>query len=217
MIEKDANVAAVWKTILGKDGKWLADKVLRFELTKENVAKELSKPNRSLRDKGFVTFLRNRLHHGGILANGAGLLKNGENGKGIASRWYPKTLSKRIENIIEIKDRLIFCEGDGFGYIKQYSKRSDVAFFVDPPYTKAAKRLYEHHEIDHELLFSLISKVKGDFLITYDDTEEIEQLADRFSFDKERVLMKTTLHYKKYELVIGRNLDWLRDYTSNCL
>lgn len=217
LIEKDSNVAAVWKTILGEHGKWFADKVLRFKLTNENVAKELSKSNRSVRDKGFATFLRNRLHHGGILANGAGWLKNGENGKGIASRWYPQTLSRRIENIVEIRDRIVFCEGDAFEHIKKHSKRKDVAFFIDPPYTKAAKRLYENYKIDHELLFSLISNVKGDFLITYDDTEEIEQLAARFNLDMERVLMKTTLHYKKYELVIGRNLNWLREYMNNCL
>jgi hypothetical protein len=33
----------------------------------------------------------------------------------------------------------------------------------------------------------------------------------KYGFDIERVVMKTTLHYEKYELVIGRNLDWLRE------
>ena len=97
-------------------------------------------------------------------------------------------------------------------YLVQESEKT-----VRTTYTKAAKRLYEHYEINHELLFSLVSNVKGDFLITYDDTEEIEQLAARFNLDMERVLMKTTLHYKKYELVIGRNLNWLREYMNNCL
>lgn len=211
LAEKDDDIAAVWQAILGGDGKWLARHILHFELTRENVEKALSKHTSNLRDKAFVTFLKNRLHHGGILAEGAGLIKNGENGKGLASRWYPATLSRRIEDIVSVKNKLSFIHGDGFEIIEKYSQNKKAVFFLDPPYVQAARRLYRHFNIDHEHLFSLISQVKGDFLMTYDESDDILELAERHDFEVEKVIMKTTLHYQKYELVIGRNLNWLRE------
>jgi len=210
LAEIDPDIAAVWKIILGKNGKWLAEKIMTFEVTPDNVAKEFSKPVTSERQRGFVTLLKNRLHHGGILANGAGLLKNGENGKGLLSRWYPKTIHKRILDILDVKDKIQFLEEDGLKVIKRNSRDNKCMFFVDPPYTKAAKRLYKYFDIDHENLFQLLEAVKGDFLLTYDDSNEIEKLAKHYHFDIEKVIMKTTLHYTKYELVIGRDLNWLR-------
>ena len=210
IVEKDENVAAVWKTMLGRQGNWLAEKILTFDVTSEKVSKELSKPIKSLRDRAFITFLKNRLHHGGILAGGAGLIKNGENGKGLKSRWYPETLYRRIKDIVEIREKLHFLQDDGLEVIKNNLDKDNIVFFIDPPYVKAARRLYKYHEIDHNYLFELMSKAKGDFLITYDNSEEIEQLAHKHDFQIEKVIMKTTLHYEKYELVIGRNLDWLR-------
>jgi DNA adenine methylase len=212
LAEKDDDIAAVWQAILGDDGEWLARHILHFELTRENVGKVLSKPVSSLRERAFITLLKNRLHHGGILAEGAGLIKNGENGKGLASRWYPGTLSRRIKDIVSVKDRISFIHGDGFEIIEKYSRNNKAVFFLDPPYVQAARRLYRYFDIDHERLFSLISRVRGDFLMTYDESDEIKHLAGQYDFEVEKVIMKTTLHYQKYELVIGRDLHWLRGF-----
>jgi len=40
--------------------------------------------------------VKNRVNRGGILAPGAGMIKQGEKGKGLKSRWYPETLKRRI-------------------------------------------------------------------------------------------------------------------------
>ena len=209
MVEKDEDVASVWQTILGGEYKWLVDQITSFEVTAEGAREIIGQNPKSIRERAFQTILRNRLQHGGILAAGAGLLKNGENGKGLKSRWYPETLRKRICNIQEVKHKINFVNGDGIDVIDKKLKRKNTVFFIDPPYTVAGRRLYKYHKIDHEHLFEIVSKVKGDFVMTYDDAEEIEQLAIRFGFSIKRVIMKTTLHYIKYELVIGRNLGWL--------
>lgn len=211
MVEKDEDVASVWQTILGREYKWLVDQITSFEVTAKAARKIIEQNPKSIRMRAFQTILRNRLQHGGILAAGAGLLKNGENGKGLKSRWYPETLRKRICDIQEVKHKINFVNGDGIDVIHENSKRKNTVFFIDPPYTVAGRRLYKHHQIDHKHLFELISKVRGDFVMTYDDAEEIEQLAIRFGFSVRRVIMKTTLHYIKYELVIGRNLEWFED------
>lgn len=210
--EIEGGVAAVWNTILTGQAEWLAGEILKFELTEANARKRLNKDTKghgvTLREKAFLTILRNRVQRGGIMAPGAGLIKTGENGKGTASRWYPETLAKRIRAIAEQKHRLSFYPVDGFKLIQDYTPEKEAVFFLDPPYTVAAKRLYDNWQIDHRRLFEVLSDVKGDFLITYDDTEEVRNLADEFGYSYDRVAMKSTHHAKKNELLISRRLDW---------
>ena len=212
LVEKDKEVAAVWRTIFGKDAKWLADRIIEFDVSYENANQLMRSHMHTIRERAFLTILRNRLCHGGILAEGAGLIKRGENGKGLRSRWYPQTLKKRILDIQHVKDRIVFIEGDGFEVICDNANKPNTAFFIDPPYVKAGKRLYRHFEIDHEYLFKIAACIKGHFLMTYDDAEEIRLLAAKHGFDLETVPMKTTHHETKMELLISRDLTWLRKW-----
>lgn len=215
MVELDKQIAAVWGSILGGDANWLAKRLLAFELTPESAKAELAKPANSLRELAFQTILKNRTAHGGILAEGAGVLKHGENGKGILSRWYPETISKRITNIELVAKRIEFIHGNAFEVMNEYRKEKDAVFFIDPPYTAGGKsagsRLYTHSVVDHEKLFSLCEKLHGDFLMTYDNAEEVQLLAEQHGFQTKPVAMKNTHHAEMDELLIGRNLDWVED------
>jgi len=209
LVEIDPDIAAVWRAILGGDSQWLAEKITAFKLTAQSVRSILCTQPRCNKERAFATILRNRVQRGGILAPGAGLLKKGENGRGIGSRWYPNTLARRILNIAEIKDRITFIEGDGLQYMSRQSHRARVVHFIDPPYTVAARRLYRYSEIDHARLFRVTKGLAGDFLMTYDDTSEVRELAGKFSFETKTVAMKNTHHAKMRELLIGRNLAWM--------
>jgi DNA adenine methylase len=216
LVERDEQVAAVWSTIIRTKGgaEWLANRIVNFDLTPEAASALLSSPARSVREKAFQTIVQNRISHGGILAPGAGALKYGENGKGILSRWYPKTLSRRILNIAGIRKSIRFIRGDGFEVIRKNADRVDAVFFIDPPYTastkKAGTRLYKYYQVDHEELFRLAGKIRGDFLMTYDDADEVRALASIHRFETRLVAMSNTHHATMTELLIGRNLDWVR-------
>ncbi len=216
LVERDEQVAAVWDTIINKElgAEWLGERIVTFQLTPESADKLLSSRTRIIQDKAFQTIVQNRISHGGILAPGAGLLKHGENGKGILSRWYPETLKKRILDIAAIKERLRFVRGDGFERIRRHARYPNVVFFIDPPYTastkKAGARLYKYHQVDHEELFRLATKIKGDFLMTYDDAGEVRALAAKYRFETRLIAMNNTHHATMTELLIGRNLDWVR-------
>jgi DNA adenine methylase len=214
MVELDDEVAAVWHTILSEDWKWLANRVASFEVTPESVRAELTHPPSHQKEKAFQTLLKNRVNRGGILAPGTGLLRYGENGKGLRSRWYPSTLSKRIASIALHRDRISFIEGDGLDALQRTAQWGDAVFFLDPPYTAAGKkagtRLYKHSDLDHEELFRLAGTLVGDFLMTYDSAEGVQELAARHGFDICAVPMKTTHHALVTELLIGRNLTWAR-------
>jgi len=208
MIELDREVASVWQVIINGDHQWLADQIFTFELTPENANIILQKEDKTVEEQAFSTILKNRIFHGGIITRGSGLIKKGENGKGIKSRWYPKTLRDRIMAIGHVKSKIEFIEGDAFLLMEKVKNDPDAFFFIDPPYTKAGRRLYTHFEIDHDALFKLSSQVKGKFMLTYDDTEEIRTLAKKYHLDFRTIPMKTTHHIKKNELIISDNFDW---------
>ena len=72
----------------------------------------------------------------------------------------------------------------------------------------AGKRLYAHHSLDHESLFATVGSARGDFLMTYDKANEIEELATRHGFVTRAITMKNTHHAVMSELLVGRDLEW---------
>ena len=214
MVEFDEDVAAVWETMLGDENEQLANRIQAFKLCPETAKSVLAGIPESAIDRAFHTLLKNRVSHGGILAPGSGLIKNGENGKGITSRWYPDTIAKRIRNIKAVRSKIDFVRGDGIKIMRKHKHDLHAVFFIDPPYTAAGKkagaRLYKYSDIDHEKLFRISSQLAGDFLMTYDNAVGIHELADKYGFDTQPVAMKNTHHAKMTELLIGKNLDWVR-------
>lgn len=217
MAEIDDDVAAVWKTVFGKtdDVNWLCERILSFEVTSANIRAELAETPRTIRQQAFHTILRNRTFHGGILAKGSSLINRGEGGRGVRSRWYPETLRRRMLDIWQIRKRFSFKHQDGFISFENHGSSSNAAFFIDPPYTaggrgkRAGRRLYTHCQLDHEQLFHCTARLAGDFLMTYDNDEEVIALAQKYGFQTALVAMKNTHHANMQELLIGKNLDWV--------
>ena len=218
MVELDEEVAAVWKSVVNGDAEWLANRVLTFDLTKETVIEELKKTSNTQREKAFQTILKNRTLHGGILAEGSGFLKYGENGKGIRSRWYPGTLAKRFLNLNNVANRIEFRCEDGLKVMQEFATNKNVVYFIDPPYTaggkKAGKRLYRYYNLDHERLFTVCESLKGQFLITYDYAEEVKEQARNHGFQMRLIPMNNTHHATMKELVIGRDLSWMDGFPA---
>ena len=214
LVELDEQVASVWHVILEGEAEWLANRMLGFKMCRENLEDELNKTADSVREMAFQTILRNRTNHGGIMAPGAGFIKHGENGKGVSSRWYPETLARRIREISKIRERISFVQRDGFAVIREFREEQNIAFFIDPPYTAAGKkagtRLYNHYTIDHEELFTIAESLNGPFLMTYDDAVGVREMASKHGFQVKNVTMSNTHHNKMEELLISKNLDWVR-------
>jgi DNA adenine methylase len=207
--ELDADVAAVWQTIFNgadADVRCLCKRILSFKVTLKDVRDVLENQPRRPHEKAFRTIVRNRMQRGGIMAAGAGLIKTGEAGRGLRSRWYPETLAERITILRSISDRITFERADAFAVIKKFTKDPEAFFFIDPPYTcggkNAGKRLYTHNEVDHEALFALMASVRGSVMMTYDDAPEVRRLARRYAFRVEEIPMKNTHHAVMFELLI---------------
>jgi len=206
--ELDPDVSAVWKCVFSPQQEQLCERIITFPMSRESVVRELTRGPRTGVDHAFQVLLKNRTFRGGILASGAGLMRVGENGRGVASRWYPETLVKRLRALDSLRSGVKFVEGDAFALINRFLNRKDVAFFIDPPYTagngkRAGRRLYNHSELDHPALFDLLSHAAGLVLMTYDDCPEVVDMANSHGLQIERIPMKNTHHDKKYELLIS--------------
>jgi len=215
LIELDEDVAAVWQVLLQStaDAEWLAERIMCFELTLTNVTAVLTDIPNTTRERAFRTIIKNRVNRGGILATGAGLIKAGEAGKGLSSRWYPLTLQKRMIEIVKNQHKISFIQDDALQVLAQRTWLPTTAFFIDPPYTASKKgagsRLYTHNELDHDKLFALVAQLPGQVLMTYDDSEAVRSLAAKYQFIWHPIVMKNTHHARKTELLIGKQLDWL--------
>jgi len=212
-VELDDSVADVWSAILGGHASLLADRVESFECTLTALKDALRRLPDSIEERAFRTILLNRVRRGGILAAGAGLLRDGENGKGIFSRWYPGTLKLRILEVASMKDRITFIRGDGLTVMEQFLHCEDAAFFIDPPYTadekRGGRRLYTHHSVDHNEVFRLASCFAGRFLMTYDNSDEVRSLAKKHGLEVREIAMRDNNHATRVELLLGRDLSWL--------
>jgi len=210
LVEMDKDVAAVWEVVLNGRAKSLTNRIMRFKVTKESVTALLKKRPRTPIARAFSAIVKNRTRRGGIMASDASLLKLGENGNGLNSRWYPETLKKRIEVIAEHSAKISFQCGDGLECIRNNKDNEQVAFFIDPPYTIAGRRLYKHSSIDQRKLFELLETVQGKILMTYDNTAEIRALVREFGFQYRHATMRTTHHSTKKELLVSRDFAWLK-------
>ena len=211
MAELDRDVAAFWHAAL-RFGPALAQRVLKFEPERSAIAALAATRPANVVEHGFRTLVLNRTRRGGILAPGAALARRGENGKGVASRWYPGTIASRLAAIERHASRIAFCEADGLQLLDAFlhgaSRAEERVAFIDPPYTAggkcAGRRLYAHNEIDHERLFAMLAASRINFLMTYDCAPEIIALVAKHRFYALQVVMKNTHHAKLRELVITR-------------
>jgi len=218
MVELDGEVAAVWESVVNGEVEWLANRVLTFDLTKKAVVQEINKTPNTQREKAFQTILKNRTSHGGILAEGSGFLKYGEKGKGIRSRWYPQTIAKRLLALNQVASRINFRCDDGLKVMLEFSPNQEAVYFIDPPYTaggkKAGKRLYKHYDINHEYLLTVCESLKGNFLMTYDNADEVKGMARSHGFQMRLIPMTNTHHATMEELVIGKDLSWMDTFPA---
>ena len=208
MVEIDRDVAAFWHAAL-EHGSMLQERIGSFEQTVESLRELESRPPKPPIDHGFRTLVRNRTRRGGILAPGASILRNGENGNGVFSRWYPETLCDRLAAIREHAERFEFVWDDGMKLLPRLLRGRDgrAAVFLDPPYTagggkRAGERLYTHASFDHAGLFAMLADHDCNFLMTYDDAPEIVSLIRRHGFPAVRLSMKSSHHKRMPELVI---------------
>ncbi len=209
MVDLDRDVSAFWRAALDHSEDLIA-RILAFSPDRDGVQQLARQPPHSVLDHGFRTLVLNRTRRGGVLAPGASWVRQGENGGGLCSRWYPDTLARRLRDIAHHADQLLFYEGDGVGILNTFADYPGSRFFVDPPYTaaggkRAGSRLYKHNTVDHARIFQALAQSRADFLMTYDYSSQVVDLIRKHHFHGVVVDMKNGHHARISELVITRD------------
>src|SRR6266496_1214494 len=93
LAEIDPDVSAVWDVVLNGQATAFAEQIRDFRLSRSTVAAVIAREPTDQLSRAFRCLLLNRISRAGIMAPGAGWLNQGEDGHGIRSRWYPRTLA----------------------------------------------------------------------------------------------------------------------------
>ncbi|WP_104992330.1 DNA adenine methylase [Deinococcus sp. NW-56] len=210
--ELDPDVHAVHATVYSDHAPQLAQRILDFPFRRETVLEVLHATPRTTLDRAFRTLVRNRVNRGGILAPGAGLVKKGENGKGLAQRWYPATLAGRIAVLHAHRHRVTVTRGDALSILERTPFHPGTVVFVDPPYTagkkSAGKRLYTHHQLDHARLFAACATLRVPWLMTHEHDEAVMALAWDHGLAWRPIKMTSGHGVTAKELVVARDFTW---------
>ncbi len=91
----------------------------------------------------------------------------------------PKNMANAIEHILEVSRRLrmVVIENQDFERILKTYDKEDALFYLDPPYYETEKYYPDRFmPEDHVRLKEALGKIKGKFLLSYNDCEYIWKL-----------------------------------------
>ncbi len=85
---------------------------------------------------------------------------------------------------------------------KKISKKS--LFFIDPPYYDKGKYLYDNYykNEDHKKLYEIISHLDNNWIVTYDDSEEISNMYKNYRQKKYSLNYSAARHKQGREIII---------------
>lgn len=175
---------------------------------KENT--DLSEEKKILK-LGMATFYLNRVNRSGILKAGVIGGKTQSGNYKMDCRFNKEKLIKRIRTISELKDKIEFYNLDVLEFQKNVISRIKEKKFVffDPPYYKKGPELYTNfyrHE-NHLELYENIRKINENWIVTYDNCEEIKEIYQDYKFSEFDI--NYSLHSKmkaKEVMIFSKNI-----------
>ena len=134
----------------------------------------------SLLELGFSTFFLNRTNRSGIIKGGViGGIKQEGNYK-LDCRFNRDDLIKRIIEISIHQKNIHLSNLDANDFILNTlpSIQEKCLVNIDPPYYKKGKGLYQNffEHSDHFELYNNVKNIKQPWIVTYDDTPEINEI-----------------------------------------
>ena len=207
--DKNKAVYAFWKSVLEHTEdlcRLIKDTSVNIEEWKRQ-REIFASTKKACLELGFATFFLNRTNRSGILTGGVigGLNQKGE--WKIDARYNKDDLINRIESIAAKKKHIKVYNKDIFSFIDKVlpSIEEKSLIYFDPPYYKQGSSLYENHfkHEDHLKLAMMIEeKVNKPWIITYDNTLEIEKIYAGHSMKKFHLNYSAAAKYKGTEIMI---------------
>jgi DNA adenine methylase len=183
----DPAIYSFWSSIK-HNHEILIDKIRNTEITIEewHKQKEIYKTSKISFNLGFSVFFLNRCNRSGVIKGGCigGLKQDGK--YKIDCRFNKEDLIKRIQKIAEYKDKIHIYRMDTYELLrdKELKKKfKNCLLYLDPPYYEKGYQLYENHykHDDHKKIADVMRKLKGHWVVSYDNVIEIKELYSGFN------------------------------------
>ncbi len=148
--------------------------------------KELQSSAKStLIERGFSTFFLNRTNRSGIIQGGVIGGFSQEGSYKLDCRFNKEVLINIINDISSRKDSINLSNLDAIEFITEMITTLDdkCLINIDPPYYVKGKGLYQNffeHD-DHYRLYECVKTIKQPWIVTYDDTPEINDIYSEFN------------------------------------
>ncbi len=157
---------------------------------------------------GFAAFYLNRTNRSGILR---GSVIGGQNQTGkwlMDARFSKEALISRIKDIANYKNRIIVTNVDAIDLLDRVKNiNKEVFVYLDPPYYNNANRLYLNHynNEDHKTLANAVRRFPGNWIVTYDNCDEIRNLYDDLKITNFVLKYSAAAAREGSEIIISKN------------
>ncbi len=212
LIELDADIAHFWATVFSPHGDELALGIERTPTVAAARALLGCKPVDEL-DRALYTLIDNRLSYNGIRISGAGKLGTADGAPASSWAYNPSTLAARIRELASHRHAVEVIHADALAVLPSYARQPATAFYLDPPYSAegtVAQRQYHHWQLDHPRLIEVAANLSGEFLLSHQDAKLVRQLVRWYQLELAEVPMPRRGGDHVNELLISRDLRWLR-------
>lgn len=182
----DHSIWCFWNLLIRRPGKLceMIDRVQVNVSTWKGYRSVYENPkHHKIDDIGFATFFLNRTSVSGVIKSGGVIGGLEQSGKyKIDCRFNKEGLKERIRTIAKFRDRITLHNLDALKFIDKYSF-PQVFFMIDPPYFHKGSSLYTsfYERSDHELLRDKIQGLTQNWILTYDNCDEIRKLYSNFN------------------------------------
>ena len=184
--DADRRVYCIWASIMKRTEEFI-ERILNVELSIEEWGRQREiyrNPGRRPQlDIGFAAFYLNRCNRSGIMVNGGPIGGHSQNGDWkIDARFNRPELASRVADIASYEDRIILSNLDALdllGKLERLCGKEKGLVYADPPYYVKGSSLYwsYYQHQDHVNLASALRSLPGvDWVLTYDNVEQIRQL-----------------------------------------
>lgn len=160
----------------------------------------------------FSTLFLNRANRSGIIWAGpiGGQTQSGR--WKLDCRFNKSNLIDRIQKIAEFKDHIEVTQLDATEFLSPYtiSNHNKTLVYLDPPYYVKGRGLYlnSYTHQDHEDLASIVSKLKANWIVSYDNVPEILDLYRNYSSAVYHLNYSVQRHIKGSEIIFWNKLKF---------
>ena len=212
----DKGIYSFWRAILTETDRFVND-IRNVELTidewnrQKKIVEDCSRYSYEL---GFATFYLNRTNRSGIIKGGViGGTEQAGNWR-MDARFNREDLVERIVKVASRKKHIHLYNKDANSFIQNYLPKYQQNAFVyfDPPYFEKGKQLYLKFFSydDHVRLERMInSQVNCDWVITYDDVQEIADIYQNHILRRFDLNYSAAVKRKASEIIIFRRQNMI--------